>query len=540
VAEPIYLDPLQTTEAAIRARQLARLPGDLAANEGDFPREPIDAATPEFALIAIALEEALRRGFAETTFGIHLERRAAEHGLDPVRIAAVASKVTIRFTAPAGTVIPIGTRVSTAATASVPAQVFATDVQATIAVGQTTVDVAATAEVAGTRGNVGAGQLIFLATPVAGVTAVTNPAGATGGADQETDAALLVRYLAKVRSPSAGGNRADYVNWALAVAGVGGVNVSFPGEGTPAVENGGVRVSLIGSNKTPASLAVQDAVLTAIVDPRRLGPYQAEAFAISGNGVTIDATQGDDDGNSAKMVYDAAGNGQITHQNLHQQLAQPGIWMVRPRAKVSSAAGATPFFRVGVWNLATGNWAKSSPSAADGTAVRDYRANELAVAFPDATYELLWPSVDFYWNGQDALEARIIRLQADNATQVWVDVVRYRSAFSSDVGVGKSPAGARVQVTAAAPIAIAVAATLTYKPGYVKANVDAAVSAALDAYLKSLAFTVNNDVQYARIGTTILDTPGVQDYTGLTVNGGAANIVVTAEQVAVLGVVTLP
>lgn len=531
-AELLYLTPAETTEAAIRARQLARLPADLSTIEGSFPRDPIDASTPEFAQVAVALDRALDLGFAETTFGSRLEQRVSESGLE--RLGAVAATGTLRFTGTVGTAIPLGTRVATAATTQTAAQVFATTAAAEVGAGGT-VDVAAAAEVGGTAGNVAAGQLVFLLAPITGITGVTNPSAATGGTDEETDAALLARYLQAVRSPSAGGNRADYTNWALAVPGVGGVAVSFPGEGSPAVADGNVRLSLVGSDKAPASLAVQDAVLNDIVDPRRHGPYEAEAFAISGFGVTVDATQADDSGDSLKLVHNASGDGQAAHASLHTLLEQAGISMVKVRAKVDSVAGVTPFFRVGVWSTAQGDWARSSPGAAYGTAVTTYAADDLATAFGDGDSDLDWLSVDFYWDGVEALELRLQRLVADTVTQVWVDQVRYRSAFSSSEGGGRVPAGSRMRVQAAVPVTINVAATLEYEPGADEESVDDSVASRLDAYLKSLAFADDNDVSYARVGVEILDTPGVADYTGLTVNGGAVNIPIGVEQVAVLG-----
>ncbi|MGH2369576.1 MAG: baseplate J/gp47 family protein [Chloroflexota bacterium] len=541
MVEPTYLQDAQVTEAAIRGRMLAAFlaaaPGmDVA--EGSFPFDTMAPAAIELAQLAIALEQTLDRGFAETTFGEKLERRVAERGLE--RLAAVAAAGTVRFSGTAATVVPAGTRVATASTTQTPAQVFTTDAAASVG-GGGTVDVAVTAEVAGAAGNVGAGTVVFLLTAITGITAVTNPTALTGGLDEETDAALLARYLIHVRSPSAGGNRPDYLNWALAVAGVGGVNVSFPGEGSPAVLNGQVRLSLIGTDKAPASLAVQDAVLDDIVDPRRLGPYEAETFTLSGFGASVDATQVDDTGDSVLFAHNASGDGQATHPDVEALLMQPGIWMARARAKVNDDSGSTPFFRVGVWNFATANWARSSPSAADGTAVQDFPADELSTAFGDVDSDLDWPSVDFYWNGADQVELRLIRLNGsgDTTTQVWVDQVRYRSAFSSSEGEGRSPAGARVEVQAAVAVSISVSATLTYKSGFDPASVRATVEANLEAYVAGLALQPDNDVQYARVGVEILDSQGVQDYTGLTVNGGTANVVIGSEEVAILGTVTL-
>ena len=45
-------------------------------------------------------------------------------------------------------------------------------------------------------------------------------------------------------------------------------------------------------------------------------------------------------------------------------------------------------------------------------------------------------------------------------------------------------------------------------------------------------------MSYARIGSAILDTEGVEDYENLTVNGGTGNLSIPAKYAAVLGEVT--
>jgi hypothetical protein len=56
--------------------------------------------------------------------------------------------------------------------------------------------------------------------------------------------------------------------------------------------------------------------------------------------------------------------------------------------------------------------------------------------------------------------------------------------------------------------------------------------------MQSISLKQDNDVRYARVGTVILDTPGVADYSNLTMNGGIANVTVGPQQAAVLGTVT--
>lgn len=176
-------------------------------------------------------------------------------------------------------------------------------------------------------------------------------------------------------------------------------------------------------------------------------------------------------------------------------------------------------------------WAKTRPG---GTvdAVVTLKASDLATSFLDKI-------VEFYWNGQDQLELRITRLTTDTTTTVWVDRGIYRSAFSKDTGEGKAPIGAKVTVEPAAAVLINVSATLTIASGYNADSVKSAITENIRAYIKSLAFADDNDARYARIGTAILDTQGVLDYSNLLVNGGTANVAIGPQEVAVLGTVTL-
>jgi len=364
---PVYLQDEQN-DTTILQRMKDALPADLDASEGSFLHDALAPAAIELAQAAAWAQEVLRRGFARTTFGAYLDLRAEEHGV--TRLPATRARGTVTFTGTPNTVIPAGTRVSTASTPTAAAQVFTTDAEATIG-GGGTVDVTVTAEVAGSAGNVAAGRITFVTTPVAGVSSVTNAAPTTGGTDKETDAALLARYLQRVRNPSSSGNKADYINWAMEVSEVGGVSVVplWNGPGT-------VKVAIIKTDKTPADAALVAAV-QAYIDP------------------------------------------------------DPGM------------------------------------------------------------------------------------------------------------GEGKAPIGAAVTVVAATAVQINVTATLTIAPGYDAASVKVAVEANIDAYIKSLVFAQDNDVLYSRVGNAIIDTVGVQDYSGLLVNGGTANVVIGDTEVAVKGVITL-
>jgi uncharacterized phage protein gp47/JayE len=84
------------------------------------------------------------------------------------------------------------------------------------------VNVPVVALTGGTAGNLATGAPVTLLVGVAGINAtgtVSSP-GLSGGANQETDAALQVRLGARLSNPPQGGANADYVAWAKEVAGV--------------------------------------------------------------------------------------------------------------------------------------------------------------------------------------------------------------------------------------------------------------------------------------------------------------------------------
>lgn len=85
-----------------------------------------------------------------------------------------------------------------------------------------TMEVAVTAELVGANGNTDTSTALTITSPIANITSPATVAGSglTGGADAETDAALLVRVLLRIQTPPSGGGPSDYVRWAKEVSGV--------------------------------------------------------------------------------------------------------------------------------------------------------------------------------------------------------------------------------------------------------------------------------------------------------------------------------
>lgn len=97
--------------------------------------------------------------------------------------------------------IPVNTQIASNTNPSVVVQ---TVTGAYMDVGVSQVSVPVQAVVAGSAGNVPAGTLVTINTPVSGVSAVTNPDGLSGGLDQEGDLALRARWKKTVFRSLAG------------------------------------------------------------------------------------------------------------------------------------------------------------------------------------------------------------------------------------------------------------------------------------------------------------------------------------------------
>ena len=100
------------------------------------------------------------------------------------------------------------------------------------------------------------------------------------------------------------------------------------------------------------------------------------------------------------------------------------------------------------------------------------------------------------------------------------------------------PIGATVTYETATVLPINISVKITLATGYTNAQVQSAIATSITSYLASIAFN-QNTVSYAKIGSLILSTSGVADYSNLLVNGGTANVTIPQEQVATIGSVTI-
>lgn len=262
------------TQDEIKTRMLATISDEYDKTEGSFFYDVILPAAIELALAYALADDTLEAGFAQTTSGVYLDYRAAEHGL--TRKVATRATGTITVTGATDTVIASRALFATAAGVQ-----FETTAEATIGSGGT-VDIIIEAVTAGTSGNKPAAAINSIPVSIAGVTSVTNAGAMAGGTNEETDAALLERLLEAVRSPVTSGNSAHYKQWAKEVSGIGDARVLpiWDGAGT-------VKVVVIDSAKQPVAAEIV-ADVTAYVEEVR--PIGATVTVVSATGLSIDVS----------------------------------------------------------------------------------------------------------------------------------------------------------------------------------------------------------------------------------------------------------
>lgn len=100
------------------------------------------------------------------------------------------------------------------------------------------------------------------------------------------------------------------------------------------------------------------------------------------------------------------------------------------------------------------------------------------------------------------------------------------------------PIGATVTVESPTSITIGATANVLLDGTKTLADVQTAFSASLTAYLQDTVFEVYS-VSYAKIGSLLLATAGVEDYNTLLANSGTANIAIGGTEMPITGTVAL-
>lgn len=271
----------------IHKRMMEELPPDIDDTEGGFPWDFTKPTALEKAeMLEFHLIETLKIMFPMWAMDYWLDLHARGKGL--TRKPANPASGSLIITGVSGTTIPAGFKFAAPAIGDQPAIEYETGEKYTIGEGGT-VEVHVTATEPGTTGNVPAGTISIMMTPIKGITAITNPEKITGGAEQESNDELRGRIdeLDAASEASFVGSDGDYKRWAEEVPGVGTalVMAEWAGPGT-------VKVIIIDANGQPANLSIITEVYNNIMQPdnrlQRKAPIGATVTITAPTARTID------------------------------------------------------------------------------------------------------------------------------------------------------------------------------------------------------------------------------------------------------------
>ena len=292
IERPVFTPPpwyIGETAEQIQARMMEALPADIDNVEGGFPWDfTMPTALEEDELINFVLIETLKIMFPAWSYGQYMDYHAAGVGL--TRRPANHAAGTITVTGVPGTQIPEGTIFCVPAVGDTPAIEYSTDSLAVVGAADPgeeygTADIPVTAVEGGLVGNVAAGTIVIMASPITGVASITNAAAITGGTVEETDDELYERIVLAEQSAGESyvGCDADYIRWAKSRPGVGTVLVDANYE---ADHPNYVKLIVLDSNGQPANQAILDDVYDYIMAPgnraiERLAPVGAVLVVVA-------------------------------------------------------------------------------------------------------------------------------------------------------------------------------------------------------------------------------------------------------------------
>lgn len=201
----VVVSPSQIASQMVAAMGVAEPTLDLSV--GTTMRKMIDVIAEQVAQAYYNLPIGNEASDVTNMSGATLDAYVAQFGF--VRFPAVPATGLVTFTqatsqssnANQTVVVPAGAQVSTLGSPPVIFSVLATSAMAPT---DTTLTVPVAAVIGGSAGNVGIGAITATTTNLPGIASVTNSQPITGGADAESDAALIARFQATIFRSLAG------------------------------------------------------------------------------------------------------------------------------------------------------------------------------------------------------------------------------------------------------------------------------------------------------------------------------------------------
>ncbi|HIW33435.1 MAG TPA: baseplate J/gp47 family protein, partial [Candidatus Paenibacillus intestinavium] len=174
-----------------------------------------------------------------------------------------------------------------------------------------------------------------------------------------------------------------------------------------------------------------------------------------------------------------------------------------------------------------------------GGNVADYKqkVNEIAGVGATKVYPV--------WNGGGTVKCTIIAADWEPPSSALVNDVQtiIDPIVNSGQGLGQAPIGHVVTIAGVTGVTINIETTLLLSENVTPGHVQADIEMLMDAYLLELRQDWQNQVQIivriAQIDARMLTAQGVEDVSNTKINGIAANLTLSADDIPMLGTVTI-
>lgn len=143
------------------------------------------------------------------------------------------------------------------------------------------------------------------------------------------------------------------------------------------------------------------------------------------------------------------------------------------------------------------------------------------------------------WNGPGTVKVLIMDSNGEPANQELIEAVQEHIAPDGNLGGGLAPIGALVTVEAPEVFEVDITVTLTLKDGYTSEGVIENLINKLKGFLATFEINTGDRpldrITVTRLGYIALDTEGVADYSGLTVNNDDEYVEIPVGKAPMLG-----
>ena len=139
------------------------------------------------------------------------------------------------------------------------------------------------------------------------------------------------------------------------------------------------------------------------------------------------------------------------------------------------------------------------------------------------------------WQGPGTGTVKVIIVDSNGQPANAALIEAVQNYIAPADGSGKAPIGAIVTVAAPTAHVLNYEFTLQLKEGYGETEVINAIKSALAEYYKTVG--VGGEIRYNKVAAIIMETEGVEDFSGLTINGGTSNIQLASDEYPVTGTV---